>query len=362
MQTSILSVAPRGYLPDLSGGLEITLSSTLEHLIDLPACGHVAAASPRKTLRFFIAKLKRKLFGVYRGQHHIGRHIVHTDPWHPLELTKLSEQLKPALIVCHVSGDDEIINSVAKLDLPTIFYIHGCNISSKLLAALSMKHRRFVCESRFISDLASQRLEEYVEIIKPLIDPDSYRVSQRGQEILVVNPHPIKGGYKVVEIARQMPNRQFLVIGGWSHTANDPQVLEVERQLSQLENVHRVAHMADIRKAFRRARCLLMPCLVEEAYGRTAAEALIAGIPVLASNRGALPETVGTGGFTLDPDAPLTDWVAQLETFFSDDEAYNDLVEKALDQALAADRQIDYIKGQLNRLAQELITAGEVHA
>ena len=40
-----------------------------------------------------------------------------------------------------------------------------------------------------------------------------------------------------------------------------------------------------------------MPSLWNEAFGLVAAEAMLNGIPVLGSNRGALPETIGDGGF-----------------------------------------------------------------
>lgn len=49
------------------------------------------------------------------------------------------------------------------------------------------------------------------------------------------------------------------------------------------------------------ARVVLMPSLWEESFGRVAAEAMANGIPVLSSDRGALPETVGAGRFVEPP-------------------------------------------------------------
>jgi glycosyltransferase involved in cell wall biosynthesis len=43
-----------------------------------------------------------------------------------------------------------------------------------------------------------------------------------------------------------------------------------------------------------------MPSLWEESFGLVAAEAMLNGIPVLASNRGALPDTLGKAGFLFD--------------------------------------------------------------
>jgi glycosyltransferase involved in cell wall biosynthesis len=44
---------------------------------------------------------------------------------------------------------------------------------------------------------------------------------------------------------------------------------------------------------------MLVPSLWRESLGRVAMEAMANGIPVLASDRGALPETLGDAGFVL---------------------------------------------------------------
>ena len=49
-----------------------------------------------------------------------------------------------------------------------------------------------------------------------------------------------------------------------------------------------------------RTKLLLMPSLWLESFGLIAAEAMLNGVPVLASNRGALPETIGDAGFLFD--------------------------------------------------------------
>ena len=49
-----------------------------------------------------------------------------------------------------------------------------------------------------------------------------------------------------------------------------------------------------------------MPSLWNESFGLVAAEAMLNGIPVLASNRGALPETIGDAGFLFDIPARYT--------------------------------------------------------
>ncbi len=57
---------------------------------------------------------------------------------------------------------------------------------------------------------------------------------------------------------------------------------------------------------FANTKLLLMPSLWFESFGLVAAEAMLNGIPVLASNRGALPETIGDSGFLFDIPARYT--------------------------------------------------------
>lgn len=65
------------------------------------------------------------------------------------------------------------------------------------------------------------------------------------------------------------------------------------------------------------ARALVLPSL-DEGFGLPALEAMSAGIPVVASNRGSLPEVVGTGGQLIDPD-DVDALAAALEQLISDD-------------------------------------------
>jgi glycosyltransferase involved in cell wall biosynthesis len=61
------------------------------------------------------------------------------------------------------------------------------------------------------------------------------------------------------------------------------------------------------------ARLLVLPSF-EEGFGLPALEAMTVGVPVVASNRGALPEVVGDAGLLVEPDQPemLADAMARL--------------------------------------------------
>ena len=57
---------------------------------------------------------------------------------------------------------------------------------------------------------------------------------------------------------------------------------------------------AALRALYRSARALVLPSL-DEGFGLPALEAMTVGVPVVASNRGALPEVIGDAGLLVDP-------------------------------------------------------------
>ena len=105
--------------------------------------------------------------------------------------------------------------------------------------------------------------------------------------------------------------------------------------LSGLTNLHRLANTPDPRDFYRVSRAVLMPSLWRESFGRVAAEACLNGIPVLASRRGALPETLAEAGFLFDIPARYDDktplvltseevapWVETIERLWDDADFY----------------------------------------
>jgi glycosyltransferase involved in cell wall biosynthesis len=91
-----------------------------------------------------------------------------------------------------------------------------------------------------------------------------------------------------------------------------------------------MANTPDPRDFYRVSRVVLVPSVWRETFGRVAAEALANGLPVLASDRGALPETLGDAGFVFALPASCTPsggvptarqvepWIATIERLWDD--------------------------------------------
>jgi uncharacterized protein (TIGR01627 family) len=125
--------------------------------------------------------------------------------------------------------------------------------------------------------------------------------SAEGRYVTFVNPQPDKGVFVFARIAhelgRRRPDIPLLVVEGRGKAS------WLERtglDLSGLTNLYRMANTPDPRDFYRVSRLVLMPSVCAESFGRVAAEALMNGIPVLASRRGGLPEALAGAGFLLD--------------------------------------------------------------
>ena len=93
-----------------------------------------------------------------------------------------------------------------------------------------------------------------------------------------------------------------------------------------------VAH-EDREALYAGARALVLPSL-DEGFGLPVLEAMSAGVPVVASNRGSLPEVVGGAGLLLDP-GDAAAWASALERLASDEQWATDLAAAGLERARA---------------------------
>jgi glycosyltransferase involved in cell wall biosynthesis len=104
------------------------------------------------------------------------------------------------------------------------------------------------------------------------------------------------------ELLRRIPDAPRLVLAGGTTPDATPWLLRLSAAPLKGRAAH-LGYVADDQREplYAGARALLMPSL-DEGFGVPALEAMSAGVPVIASNRGSLPEVVGEGGTLLEPD------------------------------------------------------------
>jgi glycosyltransferase involved in cell wall biosynthesis len=152
-------------------------------------------------------------------------------------------------------------------------------------------------------------------VLPLVLDAGRVRVDKLSPQYLTfVNPEPRKGVHVfariVAVLARRRPDIPVLLVEG-AAGANSLARLGVD--LGSLKNVKILRNVPDPRRFYAATRLVLMPSLMENA-GLVAMEAMTNGIPVLASNRGGLPETIGDAAPVLDVPARYTPETLDLPT------------------------------------------------
>lgn len=172
-----------------------------------------------------------------------------------------------------------------------------------------------------------------------------------GRYVTFVNPQPVKGvawfARIAHETARRRPDIQFLVVEG---RGGVDMLSRLPLDPTGLRNVRRMPPTPRPADFYARSRVVLVPSLWEETFGRVAAEALANGLPVLASRRGALPETLGGAGLLFDIPEPYTTrmldvptagevagWVEAIERLYDDEGFYQAHRRLARERAAAWD-------------------------
>lgn len=191
-------------------------------------------------------------------------------------------------------------------------------------------------------------------VLYPFIEASHYRVEEMGDAIVLVNMCAEKGGHIFWELARMMPERNFLgVYGGWGWQVI-PKPMPANGEIMD--------HCLDPREIYRRARLIVMPSQDlgtprmmpwTESYGRIGIEAAASGIPTLAHPTPGLVESLGEAGIFCDRYEPQQ-WVDAIRAL-DDPETYAELSAAALKRSgeLGPTEQLDTLEAELERVALE---------
>ena len=187
--------------------------------------------------------------------------------------------------------------------------------------------------------------------------------------VTFINPQRAKGVQIFARIAAELsecrPDIPLLVVE--SRGAAD-QLEKLPIDLSGCRNLHRMANTPDPRDFYSVSHILLMPSLCNESFGRVPVEAMLNGIPVLASDRGSLPEVMGEAGFLIPiPDrhrprsqiVPTVEevqpWISRIIELWDSEAFYNETsrhcrqVAEAYREDLVADQYAAFFQEVVNR-------------
>lgn len=147
--------------------------------------------------------------------------------------------------------------------------------------------RKVVVVSRYLQDYFRRWAGIESEVFRfPVYGPGPFPALEnfdRGS-VTLINPCGFKGISIFLELARIFPEVEFAAVPTWGTTGSD------RAALAELPNVRVLSPTGDLDALFARVRVLLVPSVWPEAFGLVAVEAMLRGVPVLASDVGGLPE------------------------------------------------------------------------
>jgi glycosyltransferase involved in cell wall biosynthesis len=237
-------------------------------------------------------------------------------------------EFRPDVALVQIGRQMVLARELAACDVPTLVYIRTAEMEELEGDPRSVPGVGFIANSQFTADRFRAHFGMDSAVIPPFFIADHYKVRNRGRHVTFVNPHALKGFDIAKEVARRCPDIKFLFVESWTLQKKDR--ARIKTELASLPNVRYRRRASDMKRVYAQTKIVLMPSRWDEAWGRVASEAQFSGIPVVASNKGGLPESVGTGGILLDPDGPIEPWVQTIRRLWDDESHYADLSAAAL--------------------------------
>jgi glycosyltransferase involved in cell wall biosynthesis len=174
--------------------------------------------------------------------------------------------------------------------------------------------------------------------------------------IAIINPCAVKGISLFLALADRLPAERFAALPGWGTTAQDLAELRARPNIAIWPRVQKIDDF------FSQVKVLLVPSLWLEGFGLVVMEAMLDGVPVIASNSGGLPEAKAGTDFVIPvrliesyepvfddrnmprpllPPQDVGPWLEALHTLLDDSDVYQN--QRRAHQAAASRfvRQID---------------------
>jgi len=246
-------------------------------------------------------------------------------PYHPPETAEV-EDLGRALdgvlerfrldVFVTYGGDHLTVHAFARArsqGVATVFLLHNFNYHQ---VSPFENVDAVLVASRFAADYYLASLGLSCTVLPYPIDHDRVRAERRGgRHVTFVNPSAEKGVFAFARMADQLgllrPDIPLLVVEGRGTEAT---LASCGLDLRTWGNVNLMAHTPNPGTFWEVTRICLLPSLWWESQPLTAVEAMLNGIPVVGTDRGGVPETLGDAGVVLPLPDRLTPATRMLPT------------------------------------------------
>ena len=211
--------------------------------------------------------------------------------------TRRLQTLRPDVVIASTDDSAQILLQTA-LDsgVPVVYLARAtialpfgpdCAFPSAAKTAAMRRARAVVGVSRYVADYIRQWSGIEAEALPiSFMGPGPFpELGEFSNEfVTLANPCVVKGIDIFVGMADALPHLKFAAVPTWGTNESDFAKLRARTNIEILDPVE------DIDRILSRTRVLLVPSVWAEARSRMVMEAMLRGVPVIASNTGGLPE------------------------------------------------------------------------
>ncbi|MDJ0461905.1 glycosyltransferase [Streptomyces sp. H27-C3] len=218
-------------------------------------------------------------------------------------LHELQVGLRPDAVFTSQEGAADLAEQARPVAL-VVGILHS--VSKTGLGVLDGRPQYGLAVSEFVLSRAPQYNGTRLAVLHPpFVQPTQDTNVLRTDSVLMVNPIPAKGSVLLHEVIRTMPEQHFTLVEGWWNTA---------AEFAAYLNVAYVPRTYDMENLYRSHRLLLVPSTVEDAFPRVIVEAALHGTPSIGTDRGGIPEAIGSHGLVLPRTADPRAWAHAINT------------------------------------------------
>lgn len=230
------------------------------------------------------------------------------------------------LIISHLDRYGKALNRAEFFGKPFVLLVHNTHryagIVEKHKPEMRDRWLYVVYNSEYTRDALKYPNPSIV--VHPYVDAERVKAKRKHKTryVTLINLWEGKGGKILQQIAKEMPDVEFLgVKGGYGEQEVDEKIANI----TYMENT------PDIAGVYARTKILIMPSDYES-FGRTALEAMINGIPVIATPTKGLKENLGEAGIYVEKE-DIEGWKREIRKLLEDKDYYNEISEKCLKRA-----------------------------
>lgn len=350
---TLLLASGTPHLPQLFGGLEI---NTHQIALELNGRGHRTAVLSKLSLRDFFGARRflasRARLSEISVDRSLGYEVYRSlRPWKDLRGLVL-----PKVAIVQNGNMVQMGRTFRSRGTSSIAYLHGLEFDTGPRAwreaSQDLPFSAYIANSFYTATRFKAKFGIEPSVIPPIFRPELYRTRGDGQYVTFINPVPVKGVELALAIAKLCPDIPFLFVRGWPLSAKAE--AQLRKDLAERPNVRLVDRSDDMRGIYAQTRVLLVPSQWEETWGRVVSEAQFSGIPVLASDSGGLPESVGPGGVLLRRDEPADLWADHLRRIWGDPAVYREMREATLAHAGRPELDVAHQMDQLIAITEKV--------